>query len=354
MSIFPKASIAFWTSWSGTPALVRSPAKTAVSPLISRRGLLGDVAVEVVDQDLRALLGEQLGRGAADAARRAGDDRRLAVEYSHSCFSSFELGPQERGCQSPYPSPRFLDSAAFGPGGGGIERLRRAPTSRAPASRTRCGIDRSRGSSSALAAAAPGESRCCVVDAGCSAWRRRTGRSSAGSGRRRRRGAPPARRTALSGFIPIGSSSVRMSDEQVVARVNHGALLRVRADRERGHAVSVDVVGAVLGVVLDHEDQRAVPIDRVRDSVDDLAERRSRCRRPSPRACARPASCPSCGRREHEVVERRHRVRATCCWVNFCLKHSTGTARRATWPARVESNTSLPGTASLPIDASFG
>ena len=50
------------------------------------RRLLGDVAVEVVDQDLRALLGEQLGRGATDAARRAGDDRRLAVKYSHQCL----------------------------------------------------------------------------------------------------------------------------------------------------------------------------------------------------------------------------------------------------------------------------
>jgi hypothetical protein len=45
--------------------------------------LLGDVAVEVVDQDLGALLGEQLGGRPADAASRAGDDRRLAVKYSH-------------------------------------------------------------------------------------------------------------------------------------------------------------------------------------------------------------------------------------------------------------------------------
>src|SRR5205807_1879053 len=46
--------------------------------------LLGDVSVEVVDEDLRAVLHEQLRRRPADAARRAGDDRRLAVEYSHS------------------------------------------------------------------------------------------------------------------------------------------------------------------------------------------------------------------------------------------------------------------------------
>src|SRR5919202_1083010 len=35
MSSRPKASTAFWTSWSGTPSLVRSPLKTAVSPWIS-------------------------------------------------------------------------------------------------------------------------------------------------------------------------------------------------------------------------------------------------------------------------------------------------------------------------------
>src|ERR1700689_2674978 len=35
MSILPKESIAFWTSWSHIPDLVRSPANTAVSPLIS-------------------------------------------------------------------------------------------------------------------------------------------------------------------------------------------------------------------------------------------------------------------------------------------------------------------------------
>ena len=47
------------------------------------RRLLGDVAVDVVDQDLGALVDEQLRRRPADAARRAGDDRRLAVKQSH-------------------------------------------------------------------------------------------------------------------------------------------------------------------------------------------------------------------------------------------------------------------------------
>ena len=88
MSILPQASIAVWTSSSGALSFVRSPAKTAVSPLISPGGLLGDVLVEVVDDDLRALLGEQLGGRAADAARRAGDDRDLVVEDSHVPFRS--------------------------------------------------------------------------------------------------------------------------------------------------------------------------------------------------------------------------------------------------------------------------
>src|SRR5205807_9616295 len=45
--------------------------------------LLGDVAVEVVDEDLRAVCDEQLRRRASDPARGARDDRSFAVEYSH-------------------------------------------------------------------------------------------------------------------------------------------------------------------------------------------------------------------------------------------------------------------------------
>ena len=48
-----------------------------------RRRLLGDVAVEVVDEHARTLLGEQLRCGAADSSRRSGDDRRLSVQNSH-------------------------------------------------------------------------------------------------------------------------------------------------------------------------------------------------------------------------------------------------------------------------------
>ena len=43
-------------------------------------GLLGDVAVDVVDRHLRALGREQLGGRAPDAPRGAGDDRGLAIE----------------------------------------------------------------------------------------------------------------------------------------------------------------------------------------------------------------------------------------------------------------------------------
>jgi hypothetical protein len=42
-----------------------------------------EVRVQVVDHDLRAVLGQQLSGGAADPARRAGHDRDLPVEDSH-------------------------------------------------------------------------------------------------------------------------------------------------------------------------------------------------------------------------------------------------------------------------------
>ena len=54
-----------------------------------RRRLLGDVAVEVVDEHARALLGEQLRGRAADSTRRSGDDRRLSVQDSHSILLSW-------------------------------------------------------------------------------------------------------------------------------------------------------------------------------------------------------------------------------------------------------------------------
>jgi hypothetical protein len=47
------------------------------------RGLRCQIRVEVVDDHFRAVLAQQLGRRAADAARRSGDDRHLVVEDSH-------------------------------------------------------------------------------------------------------------------------------------------------------------------------------------------------------------------------------------------------------------------------------
>ena len=53
------------------------------------RGLLGDVGVEVVDQNLGALAGEQLGGRPADPPRRPGDDRRFPIKKSHQSALSF-------------------------------------------------------------------------------------------------------------------------------------------------------------------------------------------------------------------------------------------------------------------------
>ena len=89
MSIWPNSSTAVSTSLSGTPVLGEVAGEDRGLAVDLRRGLLGHVAVEVVDQDLRALLGQQLGRGAADAAGRARDDRRLSVQYSHLAVSLF-------------------------------------------------------------------------------------------------------------------------------------------------------------------------------------------------------------------------------------------------------------------------
>ena len=92
MSTAPKASTAFCDdlvgrrpAWSGrrrgrrSRRRSRSAACSATSP---SRSLIST---------LRALAGEQLGGGAADAARRAGDDRRFAVKKSHRSAFSFSF-----------------------------------------------------------------------------------------------------------------------------------------------------------------------------------------------------------------------------------------------------------------------
>jgi hypothetical protein len=83
MSSLPKASSALSTSWVGHPVLRQVAGEDRRLALDFACGVRGDVRVEVVDQYLRPLLGEQLGGRAPDAARRARDDRRLALECSH-------------------------------------------------------------------------------------------------------------------------------------------------------------------------------------------------------------------------------------------------------------------------------
>ena len=83
MSSLPKLSIGGLHELVGRVALGQVAREDGGLAADLRRRLLGDVAVEVVDDDLGAVLDEQLGGRAADAARRAGDDRHLVVEDSH-------------------------------------------------------------------------------------------------------------------------------------------------------------------------------------------------------------------------------------------------------------------------------
>ena len=59
----------------------------------------------------------------------------------------------------------------------------------------------------------------------------------------------------------------------VVVRRDHGVVPRVGRDGERGDAVALHVVGAVLRVVLHHEDRGVRPDLRVADLVHELADR---------------------------------------------------------------------------------
>ena len=68
MSILPKASIAVWTSASGASLLGQVAGVDGGLARDLVRGLLRGVTVEVVDDDLGAVLAEQLRRRAADAA----------------------------------------------------------------------------------------------------------------------------------------------------------------------------------------------------------------------------------------------------------------------------------------------
>jgi hypothetical protein len=92
MSILPNESIA---------ALGQVAGEHGGLAVDLRCRLLGDVAVEVVDQNLRALRDQQLRRRATDSACRARDDRRLAVEYSHSRCSPCGLSCADETIRAP-------------------------------------------------------------------------------------------------------------------------------------------------------------------------------------------------------------------------------------------------------------
>jgi len=69
------------------------------------RGLLGDLAVQVVDEHARSVLGEKLGGRVPDAARRARHDRRLAVEHAHPLpFRDLRFPDTNREARAPVPT----------------------------------------------------------------------------------------------------------------------------------------------------------------------------------------------------------------------------------------------------------
>jgi len=104
MSIWPKASTARSTSLAD--ALLRQVAGEGHRvPADLARGLSGGVAVEVVDHHARAVLGQELRGGAADAARRSGDDRRLAVKYSQLDPAPLSIPLCERGMMTSKRAP---------------------------------------------------------------------------------------------------------------------------------------------------------------------------------------------------------------------------------------------------------
>ena len=102
----------FWTSSSGTPGCGQVPGEHERFAGDLARRLLGDVAVEVVDQDLRALLGEQLRGRASDSACRAGDDRHLVIEHCHVQASDFVVEAGHHASAAANDAPRSPDSIA--------------------------------------------------------------------------------------------------------------------------------------------------------------------------------------------------------------------------------------------------
>ena len=75
----------------------------------------------------------------------------------------------------------------------------------------------------------------------------------------------------------------------------------------------IDVIGAVLGVVLEHQDQRAVPDRGVRDRLHDLAERPVVVGDICGWGAVAGSNALGVVQWQREVVERRHCVVGHCC-----------------------------------------
>ena len=82
----------------------------------------------------------------------------------------------------------------------------------------------------------------------------------------------------------------------VVASRDDRAGAGPRTDHERRRAVGVDVIGAVLGIILDDEDRAWRTRSTNARSRRSSARARGRCRRSSPAASGPRASSRSCGR----------------------------------------------------------
>ena len=90
MSSCPKASTARLHDRLRHAVLRQVAAEDRRLAAMLRRGLAATSSSRSVDEHPRAVLGEQRSGGAADPARRAGDDRDLPVEHSHAASSVFE------------------------------------------------------------------------------------------------------------------------------------------------------------------------------------------------------------------------------------------------------------------------
>ena len=101
----------------------------------------------------------------------------------------------------------------------------------------------------------------------------------------------------LSGGRPRISSIVRIMLTVLYCVLSSGLPLGVGADHQADGAMGVDVVGAVLGVVLDDEDRRLGPVLAVADRLDEPAQRQVVAGDAGLRRERARASCRSCGPR---------------------------------------------------------